>query len=174
MRRPLSVARRRSIATPPRWSKLSAFARSFSSPLKTCRNLSGEETSVSIVDSATRSYCSNAASVGDFSSAERTPTHIASINETAALSRSASVLLRRPAISSILHEPIHSAFSDFGARRMPAGTISLLGLGRLAGLHGTLYGAYTDSPHESFVLRFSPQGSHVRARRCAGAAACCS
>ena len=33
------------------------------------------------------------------------------------------------------------------------GTISLLGLGILAGLHGALYGAYKDSPHESFLFR---------------------
>ena len=33
------------------------------------------------------------------------------------------------------------------------GTIELLGLGLLAGLHGALYGAYKDSPHESFLLR---------------------
>jgi hypothetical protein len=33
------------------------------------------------------------------------------------------------------------------------GTISLLGLGTLAGLHGALYGAYKDSPHESFLFR---------------------
>src|SRR5215510_1760105 len=36
---------------------------------------------------------------------------------------------------------------------MPMGTISLLGLGTLAGLHGALYGAYKDSPHESFLTR---------------------
>jgi hypothetical protein len=33
------------------------------------------------------------------------------------------------------------------------GTLSLLGLGTLAGLHGALYGAYKDSPHESFLFR---------------------
>jgi hypothetical protein len=33
------------------------------------------------------------------------------------------------------------------------GTIEVLGLGMLAGLHGALYGAYKDSPHESFLLR---------------------
>src|SRR5689334_13311704 len=32
-------------------------------------------------------------------------------------------------------------------------TIALLGLGTIAGLHGALYGAYKDSPHESFLLR---------------------
>jgi hypothetical protein len=32
-------------------------------------------------------------------------------------------------------------------------SISLLGLGTLAGLHGALYGAYKDSPHESFLVR---------------------
>lgn len=32
-------------------------------------------------------------------------------------------------------------------------TIELLGLGILAGLHGALYGAYKDSPHESFLAR---------------------
>jgi len=31
--------------------------------------------------------------------------------------------------------------------------LSLLGLGTLAGLHGGLYGAYKDSPHESFLFR---------------------
>src|SRR5262245_44384770 len=36
---------------------------------------------------------------------------------------------------------------------MPMGTLSLLGLGTLAGLHGALYGAYKDSPHESFLFR---------------------
>ena len=33
------------------------------------------------------------------------------------------------------------------------GTISLLGLAVFAGLHGALYGAYKDSPHESFLFR---------------------
>src|SRR5260221_104930 len=32
-------------------------------------------------------------------------------------------------------------------------TIALLGLGTVAGLHGALYGAYKDSPHESFLPR---------------------
>ena len=32
-------------------------------------------------------------------------------------------------------------------------TFPLLGLGTLAGLHGALYGAYKDSPHESFLVR---------------------
>ena len=32
-------------------------------------------------------------------------------------------------------------------------TFALLGLGILAGLHGALYGAYKDSPHESFLVR---------------------
>src|SRR5580765_5832884 len=36
---------------------------------------------------------------------------------------------------------------------MPMGAISVLGLGMLAGLHGALYGAYKDSPHESFLIR---------------------
>jgi hypothetical protein len=33
------------------------------------------------------------------------------------------------------------------------GIAPLLGLGTIAGLHGALYGAYKDSPHESFLLR---------------------
>lgn len=33
------------------------------------------------------------------------------------------------------------------------GTMTLVGLGIVAGLHGALYGAYKDSPHESFMPR---------------------
>jgi hypothetical protein len=32
-------------------------------------------------------------------------------------------------------------------------SLTILGLGLAAGLHGALYGAYKDSPHESFLLR---------------------
>src|SRR5262249_14354115 len=53
----------------------------------------------------------------------------------------------------ILHEPFSGPFSHSRARRMPMGTLSLFGLGTLAGLHGALYGAYKDSPHESFLFR---------------------
>lgn len=35
----------------------------------------------------------------------------------------------------------------------PSQTLTLLGLGLLGGLHGASYGAYKDSPHESFLAR---------------------
>jgi hypothetical protein len=44
------------------------------------------------------------------------------------------------------------------------GNLSLLRLGTLAGLHGALYGAYKDSPHESFLFRRFVRESHRRCR----------
>lgn len=41
-------------------------------------------------------------------------------------------------------------------------TLTLAGLGIAAGLHGALYGAYKDSPHESFRWRRSTRGRPLR------------